>query len=132
MNSFNHYAYGAIGDWMYTVVAGLDMDAVIPGYKSIVIKPYTGGGLTWASAALQSGYGKIVSGWKVDNGKLVLDIEIPVNTTATIYIPAKQASLVTEGGKMLAELKEITVVGEEAGRVVVKTGSGKYHFEVNN
>ena len=132
MNSFNHYAYGAIGDWMYTVVAGLDMDAAIPGYKSIVIKPYTGGGLTWASAALQSGYGKIISGWKMDNGKLVLDIEIPANTTATIYIPAKQASSVTEGGKMLAELKEITVTGEENGRVVVKAGSGKYHFEVNN
>jgi alpha-L-rhamnosidase len=132
MNSFNHYAYGAIGDWMYTVVAGLDMDAAIPGYKSIVIKPYMGGGLTWASAVLQSGYGKIVSGWKMDNGKLVLDIEIPANTTATIYIPAKQASSVTEGGKMLAELKEITVAGEENGRVVVKAGSGKYHFEVNN
>jgi len=132
MNSFNHYAYGAIGDWMYRVVAGLDMDDVIPGYKHIVIKPIAGGGLTWASASLQTGYGKIVSGWKIENGKLVLDIEIPVNTTATIYIPAKEAGSVTESGKTLAEVKETSVAGTENGRVIVKAGSGTYHFEVNS
>ena len=132
MNSFNHYAYGAIGDWMYRVVAGLDMDEVIPGYKHIVIKPIAGGGLTWASASLQTGYGKIVSGWKIENGKLVLDIEIPVNTTATIYIPAKEAGSVTESGKTLAEVKETSVAGTENGRVIVKAGSGTYHFEVNS
>ena len=132
MNSFNHYSYGAIGDWMYRVVAGLDMDANGAGYKNIVIKPQPGGELTEASASLQTYYGKIVSGWKKENDKLVLDVEIPANTTAVIYLPAKEAASVYESGKMLAEVKELVVAGKEEGYWVVKAGSGKYRFEVNN
>lgn len=130
MNSFNHYAYGAIGDWMYRVVAGLGMDETIPGYKHIIIKPHVGGGLTAATASLQTYYGKIVSGWKMENGKMVMDIDIPVNTTATIFIPAKDAAGITENGKALGDIKEITVSGNEDGYIKVHAGSGRYRFEV--
>jgi alpha-L-rhamnosidase len=132
MNSFNHYAYGAIGDWMYTVVAGLDMDETVAGYKNIVIKPSPGGGLTAASASLQTYYGTLSSGWKTDSGKLILDVEIPANTTAVIYIPAKEVASVYESGKILADVKEIVAAGKTEGYIIVKAGSGKYHFEVSN
>ena len=88
MNSFNHYAYGAIGDWMYRVVAGLDTDEEQPGYKKIIIRPHPGGKLTNAAATLNTYYGKLHSGWKLENDKLTLEVEVPANTTATVYIPA--------------------------------------------
>ena len=65
MNSFNHYAYGAIGAWMYSVVAGIDLDPAEPGYKHVLIQPQPGGGLTKASASLRSMYGEIVSSWSI-------------------------------------------------------------------
>lgn len=128
MNSFNHYAYGAIGDWMYRAVTGLDTDA--PGYKSIRIQPRPGGGLTQASADLQTLYGPAASRWQRDEQNLTLEVEIPVNTTATIYVPAKEVKDVTENGKPLSDIPEIKVSGVENGAVVLKTGSGKYRFIV--
>ena len=83
MNSFNHYAYGAIGDWMVRVVAGLDLDAAMPGYKHIVIHPEPGGGLSSARAELMTQYGIAVSAWKLEGGQLKLDVRVPPNTRAT-------------------------------------------------
>lgn len=97
MNSFNHYAYGAIGDWMYRVVAGIDTKQSAPGYKEIVIKPTVDGRLKAASAEYQTNYGKIKSSWKVADGKLTLDVEIPANTKATIYVPKGQTVEVGSG-----------------------------------
>jgi len=123
MNSFNHYAYGAIGKWMYQVVAGIGIDEQDPGYKHIIIKPMPGGGLTHARATHQSMYGTIVSGWKLDGEKLILEVEIPANTSATIHIPG-QSSAITSNGAILGdsgmELQEMD------GKVLVKTGSGTY------
>lgn len=97
MNSFNHYAYGAIGDWMYRVVAGIDTKQDAPGYKEIVIKPTVDQRLTEASAEYQTYYGKIKSSWKLSNGKVQLDVEIPANTKATIYVPGGQPVEVGSG-----------------------------------
>ncbi|MEN8155778.1 MAG: glycoside hydrolase family 78 protein [Bacteroidota bacterium] len=87
MNSFNHYAYGAIGDWIYKVVAGINPDEKLPGYKRITIKPAIGGGLTSASATHESMYGTISSSWKVEAGRVILEVEIPANTTAVVFVP---------------------------------------------
>ena len=87
MNSFNHYAYGAIGDWMYKVVAGIDFGGSGPGFKKILIKPVPGGGLTHAAATHESMYGTISSAWKIEGGKVVLEVEIPPNTTAEVFAP---------------------------------------------
>ncbi len=97
MNSFNHYAYGAIGDWMYRVVAGIDTKDNAPGYKEIVIKPTIDKRLGSASAEYQTYYGKVKSSWKLDNGKVTLDVEIPANTKATIHVPGGQAVDVGSG-----------------------------------
>ncbi|WP_423128634.1 family 78 glycoside hydrolase catalytic domain [Gaoshiqia sp. Z1-71] len=131
MNSFNHYAYGAIGDWMYRVVAGIDTGQETPGYKSIRIKPHVSSKLSHAKAELETYYGKVASGWEISGGKLNLNVEIPVNTTATVYIPATDVSKVKESGKALNVQRAIELVGPENGYVVVKIGSGKYQFTVN-
>ena len=132
MNSFNHYAYGAIGDWMYRVVAGLDTDEDKPGYKKINIKPHIGGKLTHAAATLNTYYGKLHSGWKLENGNLVLEIEVPANTTATVYIPAYNTASITEGGLALTNIKDIHIVDSNKEYVQVNIGSGNYRFVVEN
>ncbi len=85
MNSFNHYAYGAVGEWMYSVIAGID--AAEPGFRKILIHPQPGGGLTWAKGRLESPYGVISTAWKLDDSKFTLEVTIPPNTTATIRLP---------------------------------------------
>jgi alpha-L-rhamnosidase len=130
MNSFNHYAYGAIGDWMYRVMTGLDTYEDGPGYKHIKIKPFVGGGFTHATASLQTYYGTLSSGWKVATDKTVFTITIPANTTAIVYLPAAATAAVTESGKVVSAVKDITVTGMQDGYMVLKVGSGKYNFEV--
>jgi alpha-L-rhamnosidase len=128
MNSFNHYAYGAIGDWMYRVIAGLDTYEDKPGYKHIKIEPHPGGGLTKAAATLQTNYGIASSGWTINGNELVLEVEVPANTTADIYIPGTSADAITENGKAISAQKEMQATATGNQYVVVKTGSGKYRF----
>jgi alpha-L-rhamnosidase len=87
MNSFNHYAYGAVGAWLYAVVAGLQLDPEQPGYKHILIQPHPVGELTHARATLRTMYGIAESRWKISGHKFLLDITIPPNTTATVRLP---------------------------------------------
>ena len=99
MNSFNHYAYGAIGDWLYRVVAGIQSDPQHPGYKHIILKPQPGGRLSWARASYDSAYGTISSGWMRLDGGLEWRVSVPPNTTATAYVPAGEGDSVTLDGK---------------------------------
>jgi len=87
MNSFNHYAYGAIGDWMYRVVAGIQIDEAKPGYKHIVIEPRPAGGLTRAKASVETMYGLVAASWEKAGDKLTVKVQIPANTTATVRLP---------------------------------------------
>ena len=128
MNSFNHYSYGAIGDWMYRVVAGIDTYADAPGYKHLKIMPHIGGKLTYANADLKSYYGTISSHWKIDNGTLQLDVEIPVNTKATVYIPGTTVESIKENNIALTSAVDIKIIGKENNYIVAEIGSGKYHF----
>ena len=130
MNSFNHYAYGAIGDWMYRKMVGLDTYDDAPGYKHIKIQPHIGGGFTHASASLQTYYGKLSNAWKIENNTLTMDAEIPANTTATVYVPAASADAITESGKALSSATEIKIISYDDGYVVLQLGSGMYHFAV--
>jgi len=130
MNSFNHYAYGAIGDWMYRVMTGVDTYTDGPGYKHIKIMPHPGGGFTNASASLQTYYGNVSSSWEVKDGKIYYTIEIPSNTKADIFLPAKQAEDITEDSKLLSSDKGLTVGAYQDGYIGINVGSGVYHFEV--
>ncbi len=131
MNSYNHYAYGAIGDWMYRVVAGLDTYEDEPGYKHIKIKPHIGGGLTHVSASLQTYYGKASSGWKIEGDKISMDVEIPANTRATVFVPATSADVIKISPLTASESQLIGVGHRENDYIVFKIGSGKYHFEIS-
>jgi alpha-L-rhamnosidase len=122
MNSFNHYAYGAIGDWMYKTVAGIQPDPASPGYKQFRIQPRPGGGLTHASAEYKSLYGTIASKWKVDGGRLKLEVTVPANTTAKIVLPGAAGASVTESGKPV----QLSAEGKDAS---LQVGSGNYTFE---
>jgi alpha-L-rhamnosidase len=157
MNSFNHYAYGAIGDWMYRVLAGIDTDNGDDGagYKKIIIRPYTNGsiikagenssewvmmnglqknkdaagGLKNVSASLITPYGKLSSHWEIENGKFLLDVEIPVNTTAVIYLPTSNEENIKENGVLIKTSPgKIKIKSKGEDYVAVEVGSGKYNF----
>ncbi len=128
MNSFNHYSLGSVGEWLYTSVGGIDLDPDRPGYKHIVMHPQPGGGLTFARATLDSLYGKIVSDWAVDADTFRYHIEVPVNTVATVYIPARDASQVREADAFAAARPGIKFLRMEQNCAVYEVGSGSYRF----
>ena len=128
MNSFNHYSLGSVGEWMYAVVAGIDLDPEVPGYKRFVLRPRPGGGLTHARGELSSLYGPILSEWTIREGLLHWTIEVPPNTTATVYVPTSDAASVTESGRPAAQADGLTPLRGEAGAVVFEAGSGRYQL----
>lgn len=130
MNSFNHYAYGAIGDWMYRVAAGLDTEESGPGYKHILIKPVLGGKFDYVNASLETYYGKLSSGWKKEADKTVYNFTIPCNTRATIKLMAGKE--ITSGGITIDNIAELKVNKLPNGETEIITGSGNYQFEVKN
>lgn len=129
MNSFNHYAYGAIGDWMYRVMAGLDTDESEPGYKKIIIAPQPGGKITQAAAKLETLYGLTVSDWKIEGGQFKLKVVIPPNATALIRLPGAAEAAVTESGTALKEVKGLSKVSKQGDNIEFNAGSGTYQFE---
>ncbi|RPI02431.1 MAG: alpha-L-rhamnosidase [Calditrichaeota bacterium] len=129
MNSFNHYAYGAIGEWLYRVVAGIEIDEKNPAYKHTFIQPHPGGGLTYAKAEYQSMYGNIMSAWELNHSTLKVTVEIPVNTSATIKLPGAKIETVTVDGKPPAKVKEIISTAQDQADAVIRVGSGKYEFK---
>jgi alpha-L-rhamnosidase len=133
MNSFNHYAYGAIGQWLYQVVAGIDLPAAYgrtaAGYKHIVIHPRPGP-FTWAKAHLESMHGRIESSWRVEGGQFLLEATIPPNTRGTIILPAAHAAQVAEGGQPVTQVEGIIDCTATGGNVVCQVVPGRYAFAV--
>jgi alpha-L-rhamnosidase len=121
MNSYSHYAYGAVGEWLFSDCAGIDLAAV--AFKAIRIHPRIGGGLTRAEATHECIYGRIASRWSVAEGKVRLEVEIPPNTTARIHVPTSDPASLVEGGA-----RWTGAVEREVQSVVVSVGSGRYDF----
>ena len=159
MNSFNHYAYGSIGEWLYKRLAGLDLDGAVPGFKRIRIEPrFAGRALTYARTAHRSMYGRIETGWRVDGDRVEVHAFIPPNTTAEVILRgARLADLQLDAnGERAAGLPSVapTVsrpgvpsdapscgfalppgvlsVGEDDRGVTVTVGSGTYRFAYSN
>jgi hypothetical protein len=130
MNSFNHYAYGAVGDWMYQNIGGIK--ALEAGYKKSRIAPAIGGGLTHGSGEFASVYGTIATDWSTEGDDLSLAVQVPVNTTAEVVLPADNAYSVTEGGALLTDVDGVTDVVAADGTVTVTVGSGSYDFAVTS
>ena len=129
MNSFNHYAYGAIGDWMYKNIVGIDLAEEDPGYKKIILKPTPGGNITSAQGKYESLYGTIKSAWEIKDGKIRIDISIPVNTKAELILPQAQLSEIYESGNSLEIIKNIHIKQQSGNNVLIELGSGNYQFE---
>jgi alpha-L-rhamnosidase len=129
MNSLNHYSFGSVGEYLYGMVGGIQPAA--SGYKQIHIQPVIREGLTWAKTSYDSICGKIATAWKVEADKLELDVIIPANTTATVYVPAKDAAAVTESGKPAAQAEGVKFLRMEDKAAVFEVGSGQYQFESN-
>jgi len=130
MNSFNHYWLGCVSEWLITQAAGIDTDG--PGFKRITIHPEfvsPDKSFTWVKSGYHSLRGKIVSSWRQENGRIQLEVTIPGNTTATVYLPAASDAKVTEGGKPAAQAKGIKFVRQEGPLTVWEVGSGNYKFE---
>jgi alpha-L-rhamnosidase len=134
MNSFNHYAYGAIGDWMTQVVAGVAPDPEGPGYKRIRLRPRPPKeGLEHASAALETRHGRVASAWRKSGrggAGLVWEVEVPANTRATAWVPAAKGARVTEGGVAVEKAAGVRVLRREPEAWVLDLGAGRYRFEV--
>lgn len=129
MNSFNHYAYGAIGDWLYRCVAGIDTDEEKAGFKHITIRPQPGSELSWADGKLESLYGAIRSRWsRSEHGAMELLVDIPPNTTAELLLPNADIGKVQESGEALANARGVGAYEQREKDVSVGVGSGQYRF----
>lgn len=128
MTSFNHYAYGAVGQWMYHAIGGIAPAA--PGYERVLVRPRVHGTITSAGCSLETVRGKVATAWRLSDGTFDLDLEVPANARAEVWLPVADPSAVTESGTALeaAEVESSEVVD---GSVVVHVGSGTYSFRAN-
>ena len=130
MNSFNHYAYGAIGDWMYQNIGGIQIDPKNPGYKHIIIRPRPGGEIQHARTSFESLYGTISTNWEKREGEFHLEVDIPENTTASVWLPTEENASVKLGDQDLAAAPDVLSFQKEAEGTKVVLGSGKYVFNI--
>ena len=129
MNSFNHYAYGAIGQFMYERVAGLSPDPDNPGYKHFFVRPLIGGPLESASAELETPFGQAKSGWAKSDDGVSIQATVPPNTTATCELPTKTAADVRLNGKPLAE-SGVEIKKDVDGWLMIDVGPGSHEFGI--
>ena len=127
--SYNHWAFGSVSEWVWRDLAGINPDDEQPGYKHFVIRPRPCPGLAWVKAEYDSIRGKIVSDWKLKERRFTLRIQVPVGTTATVYVPAKDAGAVTENGKPAAQAEGVKFMKMEGRSAVFAVESGQYVFQ---
>ncbi|HEY4209066.1 MAG TPA: family 78 glycoside hydrolase catalytic domain [Puia sp.] len=138
--SNNHFMLGHIMEWFYTGLAGIRAAEGSVGFKDIVFRPEVVGDVSWADGDYHSPYGMISSHWRKEGKRFDWSISVPVNTTATIYLPAPDGAVVTEGWRLLVDRKDqngqpgsgqdVVVLRREKGRLVLRVGSGNYNFRV--
>jgi alpha-L-rhamnosidase len=126
--SRNHIMFGDVSAWFYKALAGINSDPAAPGFKHIIIRPNCVGNLSYVRATYDSIHGPIVSDWKLDRGKFDLHVEIPANTTATVYVPHAKVDDVREGNTPAIKATGIAAYRQEPDAAVFEIGSGSYQF----
>ena len=126
MNSFNHYSLGSCGEYLFGYVGGIRPAS--PGFKTILIDPVVGDGLTWARTSYDSIHGRISTSWKSAGNRLALDFVVPANTTATVCVPARDIASITENGKPVEKAEGVKLLRLDNDKVVFNVGSGTYKF----
>ena len=127
-SSQNHFMLGQIMEWFYADLAGIATDPAGPGFKKIVVRPQPVGDVTWVKAAYNSPHGRIACEWETAAGKFTLRLEIPANTTATVYLPAHNAKEVWESNQSASRAAGVRFLRQETDRAVYEIGSGTYQF----
>lgn len=128
MNGLNHIGFGAVSEWIFGFVGGIRPDPAARGYKSFWIAPRMGGGVTWANSDYDSIRGKIVCDWKLEKPIFSMKVVIPPNTTATVFVPAAENAVVTEGGLPAENAAGVKFLRKEPGAAVYVVGSGTFKF----
>lgn len=128
MNSFNHFAFGACGEWLYGGVAGIAQAPEDVGFERIVIRPRIEGPLEWVEAEHRSVRGRIATAWRRRGADVALKVEIPANATAMVVLPAGRSSIPLESGVPLAEAEGMSVLGRTEDAVIIEIGSGTFEF----
>lgn len=125
--SHDHAMPGLISAYFYKHLAGIAGGR--PGFKEIVIRPSVVGDLTWVKAEYDSIRGPVVSNWQREGNKLEMDVTIPANSTATVYVPARDSGMITESGMPAVQAKAVRFLGSKNGEVLYQVGSGTYRFK---
>lgn len=120
---------GNFARWCYRGLGGIRPDESAPGFKKIIIKPAIVGDLKWVECSHDSNYGRIVSNWQRAGTRLTMDVKIPPNTTATVYVPTKDAATVTESGNAIDKAVSVKFLRMENNAAVYDVGSGSYRFQ---
>jgi alpha-L-rhamnosidase len=120
---------GDLVTWCFQNLVGMRTYLAFPAFKRFIMRPTPVGDLTYVKASYDSSYGKITSDWKITAGRFIWNLTVPPNTTATVYVPAKDQAGVTEGGKPAKEAQGVKYLRTEAGAAVYGIGSGSYMFE---
>lgn len=129
MNSHSHPMMGSVSAWFYKYLAGINADPPGPGFKRFVLRPYPVRGLEWVRAEYSSPYGAIRNSWRREgDGRLSYEVEVPANSTATVYVPAVDADHVREHGKPASSAEGVKWLRKQDGYAVFAVGSGKYEF----
>lgn len=126
--SHNHPMFGSVGEWMYQSLGGIR--AAAPGFKEIVIQPQPVDSLHWVNCKYRSVQGDIVSNWKKEGNTFTLQVEVPVNTQAIVYVPASSTAVIKEGKTLASQAKGVKSLGHENGYARFEVGSGQYLFKV--
>jgi alpha-L-rhamnosidase len=124
-----HSCFTSPDNWFYQGLAGIQTDPDAPGFKNTIIKPAIVGDVTWVKSHHDSPYGRIVSNWKREGEKVTMEVTIPPNSTATVFVPAKDAAGVTESGKPAGEAEGVKFLRTENNAAVYAVGSGDYQFQ---
>lgn len=130
MNSHNHPMMGSVDSWFYKYIVGINPNTQYPGFEKFTIKPIILEDLDFAEGELKTVKGTIKSAWYKKGDTFSLNVSIPANTTAMVYVPAKAEDLIRENGRNISKLKEITSIGKVKGYVILQVGSGNYLFNV--
>jgi hypothetical protein len=127
-SSQNHCMLGHAEEWFYSGLAGIVPDAAAPGFQRIVLRAQPVGDLAWVTAHYDSVQGRITSQWKIAAGRFLWDITIPPNTTATVYVPAKDPGAVTESGRPAGQAVGVRPLPPKGGQAIFEVQSGSYRF----
>ena len=130
MNSYNHYAYGAVAEWLYRYAAGIDEASEDPGFHRIVLHPQFDASLGEVKATYDSVYGPITSNWKVDGNTTKWDVVVPPNATALLNFPSDVTTRILENGKDVRQSTGMALVLRDNRGAVYEAGAGSYSFSV--